>query len=147
MGYSSIAIANSFIGKANIGEISNLTPMKLQKLMFYTQSWYIKLYGKPLFEGGFERWQFGPVLPEIYHEFKPFGSRIISSFGTDIWGKQQIIKESDKDTLLFLDKIIEIYGKFDGPQLSWMTHQPETAWSMGRLGSVITQDELFNGKV
>ncbi|WP_257812429.1 Panacea domain-containing protein [Aggregatibacter actinomycetemcomitans] len=52
MGYSSIAIANSFIGKANIGEISNLTPMKLQKLMFYTQSWYIKLYGKPLFEGG-----------------------------------------------------------------------------------------------
>ncbi len=52
MGYSSIAIANSFIGKANIGEISNLTPMKLRKLMFYTQSWYIKLYGKPLFEGG-----------------------------------------------------------------------------------------------
>ena len=87
------------------------------------------------------------MLPEIYHEFKPFGSRIISSFGTDIWGKQQIIKASDKDTLLLLDKIIEIYGKFDGPQLSWMTHQPETAWSMGRLGSVITQDELFNGKV
>lgn len=32
--YPAIAIANAFIKKAMIGEIQNLTPMKLQKLMF-----------------------------------------------------------------------------------------------------------------
>lgn len=35
MRYSAIAIANAVIDKANNGKTDNLTPMKLQKLMFF----------------------------------------------------------------------------------------------------------------
>lgn len=34
MAYSAAAVANAFIEKALKGELKNLTPMKLQKLLF-----------------------------------------------------------------------------------------------------------------
>lgn len=74
MAYSAAAVANAFIEKANKGELSELTPMKLQKLLFYTQSWHLKLCnGRPLFDDLFARWKFGPVIPPLYHMLKNTG--------------------------------------------------------------------------
>lgn len=42
MAYSALAVANAFIEQAKAGKIQGLTPMKLQKLLFYTQSWHLK---------------------------------------------------------------------------------------------------------
>ena len=74
MAYSAMQVANEFIKKAPEYEVMDLTPMKLQKLMFFAQSWHIKELGYPLFDDYFARWQYGPVIPSIYHEFKTFGS-------------------------------------------------------------------------
>lgn len=147
MKYSSIAIANAFIERANCGEIHNLTPMKLQKLMFYAQSWHLKIYSEPLFDGSFERWQYGPVLPEIYHEFKKFGANDIGSFGSDIWNDIQKIEPNDDRVTDFLDQIVHIYGTFSGTELSWMTHQSQSAWSKGSLGTLINTQDMIDGKV
>lgn len=160
MKYSAIAIANAFIEEANNGKTNNLTPMKLQKLMFFTQSWYVKSNYEILFDGYFERWQYGPVLPEIYHEFKKFGSREIHQYGTSIWNEfgrmntnDYQVKEFDKiDTNdyqvnEFLKKILDTYGVYTGTELSWMTHQPETAWYNGQLGTVINLQDMIDGKV
>jgi len=38
MAYSAMQVANAFIRR----QIPDLTPMKLQKLMFLAQSWYLK---------------------------------------------------------------------------------------------------------
>ena len=147
MEYKAIAIANAFIEQANNGRINNLTPMKLQKLMFFAQSWYLKHTGMPLFEGSFERWQYGPVLPEIYHEFKRFGSSNIDNFGYDMWKNRQTIDYYDSEVINFLDQIISIYGIYSGTELSWMTHQLGTAWSNGTLGTIINSNDMINGKV
>ena len=44
MTYSAMQIANFFINKAINGKIDNLTPMKLQKLMFFAVSFSIHNY-------------------------------------------------------------------------------------------------------
>ena len=147
MKYSAIAIANAFIHQANNGKTNNLTPMKLQKLMFFAQSWYLKSSDKPLFDGNFERWQYGPVLPEIYHEFKKFGAKNITEFGSDMWSERQELSSTDFQVTDFLEKIIDIYGKYSGTELSWMTHQPETAWSRGKVGTLINLQDMIEGKV
>ncbi|ENO5268794.1 DUF4065 domain-containing protein, partial [Escherichia coli] len=73
MAYSAAAVANAFIDKAKRGEIKDLTPMKLQKLLFYTQSWHLKLFnGRPLFYDLFARWPYGPVIPHLYHMLKKY---------------------------------------------------------------------------
>lgn len=147
MKYSAIAIANAFIEQANNGKTNNLTPMKLQKLMFFAQSWYLKSNNSPLFDGYFERWQYGPVLPEIYHEFKVFGARSINSFGYSMWSEFQTVPAADEQVIEFLEQIINAYGDYSGTQLSWMTHQPETAWSKGKVGTLINFEEMTEGRV
>ncbi len=149
MSESSISIANIFIEKAKNKQNFNLTPMKLQKLMFFAQSWYLKSHNVLLFDGYFERWQYGPVLPDIYHEFKSFGSREIDIFGKvsefDRYKSLSHINKQEYDQ--FLNKIIEVYGNYSGSELSWMTHQPNTAWSRGQLGTLISMEDMIMGEV
>ncbi|WP_240781993.1 type II toxin-antitoxin system antitoxin SocA domain-containing protein [Escherichia sp. E3356] len=79
MAYSAAAVANAFIEKALKGKLKNLTPMKLQKLLFYTQSWHLKLRDNtPLFDDLFARWKFGPVIPPLYHMLKKYGANEIT---------------------------------------------------------------------
>ncbi|MES1173555.1 MAG: type II toxin-antitoxin system antitoxin SocA domain-containing protein, partial [Myxococcales bacterium] len=38
-----------------------LSALKLQKLVYYAQAWYLAFAGVPLFHGTFEAWVHGPV--------------------------------------------------------------------------------------
>lgn len=148
MAYSAMQVANAFIHRAKYGAINDLTPMKLQKLMFFAQSWHVKETGFPLFDDFFSRWQYGPVIPSIYHEFKSFRERPITSYGQDAYGNIIMVDKRDTAVWELIDDMISEYGRFSASQLSWMTHQPGTAWSMNDfLGTVITNIEIYKGKV
>lgn len=79
MAYSAMQVANAFIQKAIDGKIPALTPMKLQKLMFFAQSWYIKNFKARLIDDNFMRWPYGPVIPSVYYEFQANGGNEITS--------------------------------------------------------------------
>ena len=57
--------------------ISNL---KLQKILYFVQAEFLVSVGSPCFAEEIEAWDFGPVVPEVYHEFKIFGSADIPKF-------------------------------------------------------------------
>lgn len=65
----------NYSNKKNYG-VSNL---KLQKLLYFIQVYFIKDINEPCFEEAIEAWDFGPVVPEVYQEFKQFGSTDIPS--------------------------------------------------------------------
>lgn len=155
MAYSASAVANAFIERAAQGKIPDLTPMKVQKLLFYTQSWFLKLYGnKPLIDDSFARWRHGPVITSLYHDLKNYGyspvknklSRAVPSpEGHGIRLITPEVDPSDKAAIELIDRIAEVYGKFSGTQLSAMTHAPGTAWSIhGGDGSIISFEEMAN---
>ena len=64
-------VANFFINLANEtgSYISNL---KLQKLVYYAQAWYLALYNDSLFPEDFQAWIHGPVIPVLYAKYKVF---------------------------------------------------------------------------
>lgn len=132
--YSPLAIANYFLDKAK-AEGKPLSPMKLQKLIYFAHGWHLALYGgKPLLNEQVQAWDYGPVVPSVYHEFKKFGSGRIEQYGTDFdFSKGEIITPriplDDKQTLALLDKIWEVYGKYTGIQLSNLTHEHNSAWT------------------
>lgn len=154
MAYSAAAVANAFIEKGIKGEISDLSPMKVQKLLFYTQSWHLRFHrGTPLIDDDFKRWRFGPVIPSIYHELKPYGyfpvTRKISSLvqvpGNGIKIVTPEIDPNDLEARLLIDKIAENYGKYSGTELSELSHAPGAAWSLGPDdGSTITLEQMMN---
>lgn len=123
MAYSPTTIANYFIQeKAKFGK---LTSMKLIKLVYLAYSWYITLTNgeKRLTEEKSQAWKFGPVFPSLYKVIKQEGKIVIENpLPND---KEEIISKEDAE---FLDKIWDLYGKYDGIQLSAMTHAEGTPW-------------------
>lgn len=149
MAYSALAAANAFIRHAKEGRLAQLSPMKLQKLLFYAQSWHLGLYDEPLFDDFFARWKYGPVVPSLYHEFKEYGASPIASYGgyyndRDARIECPTIPDDDARAHALIQRIIEVYGRFSGAQLSELTHRPGTAWSeTGPAdGGVIGNDAL-----
>ncbi|MCJ0972151.1 DUF4065 domain-containing protein [Pseudomonas sp. PS1] len=142
MAYSALAVANAFIRRAQENKLPGLTPMKLQKLLFYVQSWYYKYRNQPLFDDVFTRWTYGPVIPSIYHEFKGYGASEIKAPGSTIvprptrenpFAYEVVVPEinwNDEEAVSFIDEAIRVYGPISGWQLSQMTHQPGTAWAI-----------------
>lgn len=54
--------------------VSNL---RLQKLLYFVEAYFFISTGEPCFIDRMEAWDFGPVVPDVYHKYKRFGSMII----------------------------------------------------------------------
>lgn len=150
MTYSAYAVANAFVQEAIDGCLTELTPMKLQKLLFFTQAWHIKGRGQPLLDDAFARWRHGPVVPAVHHKFRTYAATRITTFVTTLSAagpdKFNIpsIPSCDADTWCLVDAIIKRYGAFSGPELSRMTQAAGSAWAMQAPdGSPITAEEIL----
>ena len=127
------AIANYFI-RLGLEYGNPVTPMKLQKLIFFAHGWYLALAETPLLEECVQAWDHGPVFPSIYHEFKGFGNDGIDRFACMTTMDNGLTQTApfnlppDPDLTNFLNRIWEVYGNFSAIQLSNMTHEPGTPW-------------------
>lgn len=97
--------------------ISNL---KLQKLLYYSQGFHLALYGRPLFPERIQAWEHGPVVPEVYREFKRFGAAPISNEPCDT-------SLLDEPTRKLIDDVYTSFGQFTAWRLRQMTHK-EPPW-------------------
>lgn len=141
MGYSAKAIANYFLELAD-KEDAKITPLKIQKLVYIAHGWYLALYDEPLVEDELaEAWEYGPVFPSIYHEFKHFGGDPINESAIELeynefleeWKvREPCIDLRDKKTQSFLNHIWKLYKEFSGGQLSSLTHEEGTPWEKTR---------------
>ncbi|NET71719.1 MAG: SocA family protein [Sphaerospermopsis sp. SIO1G2] len=115
-------IADYFIWLANETG-SFLSNLKLQKLVYYAQAWYLALYNQPLFPEDFEAWVHGPVIPDLYQEYKKFGWKPIFK---DV--KEPKFYDQVHD---FLTELAEVYFSCDAFELEQMTHR-EHPWMEAR---------------
>ena len=144
--YSAKAVANYFLDIAD-RESKPLDPMQIQKLVYIAHGWYLALEEVPLIRESVEAWRFGPVIADLYHEFKKFGKEPIEGRATEFkfewfedrnkdvlmrgWLEQPSIEESTEDssaTKLFLNRVWDVYKRFTGVQLANLTHEPGTPW-------------------
>ena len=78
---SAKAIANYFLDKS-----IDLTPMKIIKLVYIAHGWHLAITDKPLIEDYVQAWEFGPVIPDLYHEFKKYGNTPIKTYAKGDYG-------------------------------------------------------------
>jgi uncharacterized phage-associated protein len=142
MPYNAKAIANFFLDLARVHGQS-LTPMKLQKLIYYANGWHSAIKGEPLIDEQVEAWPYGPVIPSIYRVFREYGNQPITSPAMDF----EIFDSPDPGedfrycapslegntqqvdfARALLNRVWEIYGGYSAVQLSNMTHAPGTPW-------------------
>jgi len=54
-----------------------LSNLQLQKMLYLADMNYIGKYGERMLPEDFEAWDYGPVLPTLYHAVKAFGSKSV----------------------------------------------------------------------
>ncbi len=121
------SVANFFLNIVDRDSGSTITPLKLQKILYYAQGYYLAINGKELFNEDFQAWAHGPANPEIYDKYKKYGFNVIDSPTKDE------IPLFDNELVDFLYSIWETFGIYDGKYLENMTHQ-EKPWIEARNG-------------
>jgi len=126
-----VSISEYFLNKIDPEAGESITPLKLQKLVYYAQAWSLS-FNKSLFEEDFQAWVHGPVIPSLYVHFKEYGSSNIPkvySFDSSVF---------DQEEINILDLVWSVYGKYDAKYLERLTHT-EKPWIIARQG--IDQNE------
>lgn len=75
------ALANIVLDWADADAVC-VSPMKLQKLLYFCHADYLTQYGLRLIRQEFEAWDYGPVVPCLYAEFKRTGNGRITERAT-----------------------------------------------------------------
>ena len=111
-----------------------ITPMKLQKLAYYTKVWTL-VAGAPIVNAEFKKWAYGPVNTTLFHTYKSHGRNPIPAEPTT---KVSIDTASSK----LIDFIVDNYIAYSAFELSAMTHS-ERPWVNTPLNQTIPDQEII----
>jgi hypothetical protein len=126
--YSPTVVANNILSRAFAEKIT-VTPMKLQKILYFVASEYQKATKMRLFEEPFLTWAYGPVLYSVFNEFKSFSKENISRYARDARNRTLIVDESKDEALRgTLDQIWNATRYKGAIELSELTHAEDSAW-------------------
>lgn len=129
MSMSATVVCNNVLRRA-FEERIPVSPMKLQKLLYFIGCEYVKATGSDLFSEDFGVWKYGPVLPTVYDEFKSFKSGSITKYATDADGVAYAIDEGRAPNLrAAIDRVWSSFKTLDGVALSRITHKDNSGWS------------------
>jgi uncharacterized phage-associated protein len=71
------AIANFILDMGDQKGIA-LSNLSLNKIAYFLHGSYLAQFGEPLIDAKIEAWQYGPVIREIYQQFKKFADKPIT---------------------------------------------------------------------
>ena len=120
---SATTIANKFIERAKRDGVP-LTNMQLQKLVYIAHGWAFAFLKHGLIRDPVEAWQWGPVIPSLYHSLRQYGSGEVTSTIPVLGGRTV---QPQEDALLEL--VWNSYKDMSGFKLSTITHEANTPWS------------------
>ena len=145
------AVANHFLELAE--SEGGITPLKMQKLVYFAHGWHLAFRGTPLIEDEFQAWEYGPVVPTLYHEFKKWGRNNIGehartwertgSHDADdvrIYPRHPSLDDyrtrSAEIDISFVKSLLQktwlTYKGFSGVEMSRLTHVKDGPWAESR---------------
>lgn len=112
-------------------KLEEVTPLMLQKLLYFIQGVYSALYGRPIFAEDCRAWVHGPVYPEVYDMFRDFKYNPIDDARFALLaGTADILTAEEKKVATLVTNTFGMYG---GKVLERITHN-EDPWKEARKG-------------
>jgi uncharacterized phage-associated protein len=131
MVYDGRAIANFILDHCDQKDRPT-TNLALQKIVYFCHVWSLVRFSRPLVKHKFEAWEFGPVLPYLYREFKNFDRSPVKSRATRIDpldGTSRIVEyQFDSQTSAFLREIVDFYSRMRASDLVKLSHVAGGPW-------------------
>lgn len=129
--YSAKAFANTILNWADELGVP-VTPLKLQKMLFFVHADYLCRFGEPLVSEEFEAWNYGPVAPSVYAQFKEFSRQPITkraiTFNPMTRSSSVLTAEFDEETRERVRSIFDLYIPVEAGLLSAISHKAGGPW-------------------
>lgn len=106
-----------------------VTPLALQKMLYFIQGIYMVLFGVELFSEDCEAWAHGPVFREVYDVFKNFKYNPIDDTRFSMF--QNRFSELSDNVKQVINLVVESFGMYSGKTLEQITHN-EAPWKDAR---------------
>ena len=124
MSHSAVDVAYKMLHIAQTQGIE-LSNLQVQKLVYIAHGYLLGWIGKPLISDTVQAWKYGPVIEEVYAEFKKYGSNKIPISSMK---EEQVQSFFNKEEGECLSGVLSLYGKKDAMDLINITHQQSTPW-------------------
>lgn len=114
-----------------------MSNLELQKTMYFAELDYRKRTGQQLIKEDFEAWQYGPVVPDVYNDYRDYGSRNIERTG-----ESGVLDGVNTD---IIDSSIDRCAYKKAWELVEESHRINGAWRKTRdKGSTTIDENLIN---
>ena len=122
--------------KDNCGIAEYITPLKLQKLLYYIQGLTLRIFGKPAFISKISAWQYGPVIPEIYNQYK----------GRNPIPTPKVNYEVCDGLKKIIELVVSSYGQIEAGSLIDLTHDEDPWVASKNIGTISIESikDYFN---
>lgn len=111
--------------------LEEVTPLMLQKLLYFIQGVSYALNGRPMFSENCQAWVHGPAYPEVYDMFRDFRYNPIEDARFAIFdGAKDKLTEDERRVI---DLVVNTFGEYGGKVLERITHT-EIPWKTARRG-------------
>ena len=136
---SPISVANYLL---RIG--SDLSPLKLIKLVYLCHGWHLVFEKKPLLLEKPVAWRYGPVLPSLYYAVRDYGRDAVDALsdeGAAVGSPEPSVRQKE-----IIGLVYDAYKKYTASQLSKLTHRKDTPWHKTwalKQRNAIVPDELI----
>lgn len=112
------AVARWFVNHADRDAGEAITQLKLQKLVYYADAWFLANFDKSLIEEDFEAWAHGPVVRSLYAKYRnKRWEALPPEAGPGV----------PQDVESYLEAVFDEYGQYGAKKLEKMTHS-EQPW-------------------
>jgi uncharacterized phage-associated protein len=112
-------------------KLEEITPLTLQKILYFIQGESFVLNGKEMFPELCEAWVHGPVYPKVYSMFKDFKYNPIDDARFAVLKAME--NKLDESECKTIDLVINTFGEYSGKTLQRITHN-EDPWKLARKG-------------
>lgn len=116
--------------------VSGITPLKLQKLLYFAQVRHlVDTGGVALFDDDMVRWAHGPVVESVYDAYRNYGYYTITYRDTsDVY----VLSSDERRSI---ETVWNIHGSMDGKFLEELVHQELPVITTDK-NSVILKDAI-----
>ena len=132
------AVANAILDFA-AAENYPVTNLSLNKIIYFLHAGYLHEFEKPLVSAKIEAWDHGPVLREIYHQFKRFGAQPVQGrakrLDPDRGTLVEVRETLSEEALTYIHSHLTELLRIPAGKLVDMSHVPDGAWYAARYGN------------
>lgn len=101
-----------------------ISSLKLQKLLYFIQAYFLIKQKIPCFYEKIEAWDFGPVVLEAYNKYKQYLSMDIPTENTHTMFYKEAITKEDK---ALIREVVEKFADYSATDLVSLTHK-QSPW-------------------